>query len=83
MDRSMAPANMWQRIALTGINGRGGPGPVEACCPSLEGCYRSEAGAGGWYGKHLLRSKRDEGSDGGLRRRDHVGGQHLKCNKIK
>ena len=39
-------------------------GPVEARCPSVEGCQSGEAGVGEWEEKHPHRGK-GEGAEGG------------------
>jgi hypothetical protein len=32
-------------------------GPVEALCPSIEGCWSSEVGMGEWVEEHLIEAK--------------------------
>lgn len=39
-------------------------GPVEACCPSVGGCYRSEAEVDEWVEEHHRRGKGEKGLSG-------------------
>jgi hypothetical protein len=72
-------------MALSGINGRKGPGPVEACCPREGGCWRGELGVGGWVREHSLRGKGKEAEVGRLWRQDWewVASAKVKANSLK
>jgi hypothetical protein len=39
-------------------------GPVEIWCPSIEGCWSSGVGEGGWVGEHPHVGKGEGGEDG-------------------
>jgi hypothetical protein len=55
-------------------------GSVEAPCPSVRECQGSEVRVGGWVREHPHRNREGgrHGGDGGVRRGNREGRQHLR-----
>ena len=52
-------------VSLSGISRRRGPWSCGGLLSQVGGCYRSEAGIGGWVGGHSLKDK-EEGNGWGF-----------------
>ena len=69
-------------IALSDINGRGGPWSSGSLMPSILRCWRDGVGEGGWVGEQREGGGRGCGMRGLWRNNQEVG-YHLRCKQIE